>query len=91
MESIASSRQIERKTLRLTVTDLKERLIDGDIYSYSWLLMKSMWADMMTKEMELPSALEDVFQKNIMSLPMPLANYVKAIGTEIRISNIRNR
>ena len=35
LESIASSKQIERKTLRLTVTDLKERLVDGDIYSYS--------------------------------------------------------
>ena len=34
LESIASSRLIERKTLRLTVTDLKERLIDGDNYSY---------------------------------------------------------
>ena len=90
LESIASSRQTERKTLRLTVTDLKERLIDGDIYSYSLLRTKSMWADMMTKEMELPSALEDVFQKNIMDLPMPLVNEVKAIGTEIRMTNIRN-
>ena len=35
LESIASLKQIERKTLRLTVTDLKKRLIDGDIYSYS--------------------------------------------------------
>ena len=35
LESQASSKLIERKTLRLTVTDLKERLVDGDIYSYS--------------------------------------------------------
>ena len=91
LESIASSKQIERKTLRLTVTDLKERLIDGDIYSYSLLPIKSMWTDMMTKEMELPSALEDVFQKNIMSLPMPLVNEVKAKGPEIRMLNISNR
>ena len=75
----------------MTVTDLKERLIDGDIYSYLLLLTKSMWADMMTKEMELLSALKDVFQKNIMDLPMPLVNEVKAIGTEIRMTNIRNR
>ena len=31
LESIASSKRIERKTLRLTVVDLKERLVDGDI------------------------------------------------------------
>ena len=64
LESIASSKQIERKTLRLTVVDLKERLVDGDVFSYSWLPTKNIWADMMTKEMQLPSALEDVFLKN---------------------------
>ena len=74
LESIASSKQIERKTLRLTVVDLKERHVDGDIFSYSWLPTKNMWADMMTKEMELPSALENVFLENEMALPKPLMN-----------------
>ena len=37
LESIASSKQIDQKTLRLTVVDLKERLVEGDITSYSWL------------------------------------------------------
>ena len=91
LESIASSKQIERKTLRLTVVDLKERLVDGDIYSYSWLPTKNMWADMMTKEMQLPPALEDVFLKNDLDLPQPLINEVRVIGTEIRMNNIRNR
>ena len=91
LESIASSKQIERQSLRLTVTDLKERLVDGDIYSYSWLPTKSMWAGMMTKEMELLSALENVFLKNSLDLPQPLMNEVKVIGTDIRMSNIRNR
>ena len=35
LKLIASSKQIERKTLRLIVTDLKERLVEGDIESYS--------------------------------------------------------
>ena len=91
LESIASSKQIERKTLRLTVVDLKERLVDGDIFSYSWLPTKNMWADMMTKEMQLPPALEDVFLKNDLNLPQPLVNKVKAVGMEIRMINIRNR
>ena len=91
LESIASSKQIERKTLRLTVVDLKERLVDGDIFSYSWLPTKNMWADMMTKEMQLPPALEDVFLKNDFDLPQPLVNEVRAVGTEIRMNNIRNR
>ena len=41
LESIASSKQIERKTLRLTIIDLKEGLIDGDTYSYSWLPIRT--------------------------------------------------
>ena len=86
LESITSSKQIERKTLRLTIVNLKERLVDREMYSYSWLPKQSMWADMMTKEMHLPPAIEDVFE-----LPKTLVNEVKAVGTEIRMSNIRNR
>ena len=77
--------------MRLTVTDLKERLVDGYIHSYSSLPTKSMWADMMTKEMGVPVALENVILKNDIALPKPLVNEVRAIGTEIRMNNIRNR
>ena len=87
LESIASSKQIERKTLRLTVVDLKERLVDGDVYSYSWLPTKSM----ITKEIQLPSSLEKVILKNVLELLQPLVNEVRAVGTEIRMNNIRNR
>ena len=58
----------------MTVVDLKERLVDGDVNSYSWLPTKNMWADMMTKEMKLLSSLEDVISKNVMDLPKPLIN-----------------
>ena len=49
-----------------------------------------MLADVMTKEMHLSLALENVFLKNEFSLPQPLINKVKAVGTEIRMNNIRN-
>ena len=91
LESISFSKQIERKTLRLAIVDLKERLVDGDIFSYSWLPTKNLWADMMTKEMQLPPALEDVFLKNDLDLPQPLVNEVRAVGTKIQMNNIRNR
>ena len=42
LESIVSSKQIDRKTLRLMVVDLKERLIEGDITFYFWLSMDKM-------------------------------------------------
>ena len=49
LESIASSRQIERKTLRPTILDLNERLVDKDIQSYSWLPTQDMLTDFLTK------------------------------------------
>ena len=88
---IASSKHIERKTLRLTIVDLKERLVDEEVFSYSWLPTKDMWADMMTKEMQLPPALENVILKNVVDLPQPLIYEVRAVGTEIRMSNMRHR
>ena len=81
----------ERKYLRVRVTDLKERLLDGEVYSYSWLPTNSMWADMLTKEMEIPLSLEDVILRNILNLPQPLMNEIRALGTKIRMSNIQNR
>ena len=53
LESIASTRQIERKGLRMTVQEMKEKLIDGEVKSYQWLSTKEMWVDGMTKEMEM--------------------------------------
>ena len=91
LESIASSRQVERKTLRPTILDLKERLVDKDIQSYSWLPTQDMLADVLTKEMKIPQALEDVILKNEIAFSQPLENEVKAVGTEIRIVNIPNR
>ena len=50
-----------------------------------------MLADVLTKEMKIPQALGDVILKNEISLSQPLVNEVKAVGTEIRMVNIRNR
>ncbi len=40
LESIASTKQIERKGLRMTVQEMKEKLLDGEISSYQWLSTK---------------------------------------------------
>ena len=90
LESIASSKQIKRKMMRLTVTDLKERLLEGDIFSYFWLSTEDMWADVLTKEMSLTTLLEDDFLKNKLNLPRIFVNQVKAVGMEVQMHNIRN-
>ena len=76
----------------MTVKDLKNRLIEGDITSYAWLLTERMWADILTKEKGLPSDLEDVLTDNIMDIAEDTnVNEVKAVGDAVRMENIRNR
>jgi len=75
----------------LTIRDLKERLVEGDISSYSWLSTEDMWTDLLTKEMHLPQHLEDAILRNDHCLPKSQINQVKAVGTEIRMHYIRNR
>ena len=63
------------------MVNLKERLVEGDITSYSWLSTDNMWADILTKEMRLLPSLEDVILKKIMDIPKTPVNQVKALGT----------
>ena len=91
LESIASSKQVERKLLRMTIKDLKDRLLEGDVSSYSWLSTRDMMADCMTKEMKMPESLEDVLLENKLTLNKPYMNEVRNVDGEIRMMNIRNR
>ena len=50
-----------------------------------------MWADVLTKEMRIPSSLEKVLSENEMDLPNCHINKVKAVDGEVRMENIRNR
>ena len=75
----------------MTVRDLKDRLLEGEIVSYAWLPTEQMWADALTKEMKIPSGLERVLRMNEMKLPDCNINRVKAVDGEIKMENIRNR
>ena len=68
LESVASTRQILTKSLRNVVVDLKERVVRGEISSYSWIPTQHMWTDVLTTEMSLHEDLEDVLLKNEMKL-----------------------
>ena len=91
LKSVASSKQIVKKTLRPFIMDLKEILLSGEITSIAWLPTKDMWADLLTKETKLPKDLEDIFARNDMRIENAFINEVKAHGHEVRMSNIRNR
>ena len=43
LESIASTKQVERKFLSMVIQDLKKRLIDGENGLYKWIWTDSMW------------------------------------------------
>ena len=73
------------------IIDLKERLLSGEITSIAWLPTRNMWADLLTKEIKLPEALEDVLIRNVMDIEDTTINEVKAHGQEVRITNIHDR
>ena len=91
LESIASSKQVVNKSLRMAVWELKDKLLDGEVKSYAWLPTVDMWVDVLTKEMRMPGALEDVLTRNVMVLPKTNVNEVKAFDGEVRMENIWNR
>ena len=91
LESIASTKQILTKTLRNMITDLKQRLVEGEITFYTWLPTTSMWADVLTKEKKILPDLNNVFLNNEMRLGDTSVNKVVAFNQEVRMTNIGNR
>ena len=68
LDSIASTKQVEQRLLRNTMTDLKQKLLDKSVTSFSWIETKAMTADVLTKdggdiENILEVVRENVFRK----------------------------
>ncbi len=91
LESIASTKQVERKGLRMTITELKEKLLEGEVKSYQWLSTKEMWADGLTKEMEMAEGLRNVLRNGRCEMVKKEVNKVVCENGEIKMLNIRNR
>ena len=56
-ENNVGGNKAKRASLYSDFGDLDVTFVDEDLYSYSWLPTQNMWADMMTKEMQLPPSL----------------------------------
>ena len=91
LESIASTKQIERKGLRMTVQEMKEKLRDGEIKSYQWVSTKQMWADGLTKEIEMADGLRELLKTGRCEIVKEEVNKVVCEKEEIKMLNIRNR
>lgn len=87
LESIGSTKQVEERLLRNTITDLKEKLEDNSVDSYSWLDTKDMTADILTKECKDDPEVHNIFLRNIFCQAKNKNNIVSCVDGEIRISN----
>ena len=75
----------------MTVKDLKDRLLQGEVTSYSWLPTKEMMADCLTKEMKMPESMESVLLGEGLVLKEPFLNEILNVDGKLRMRNIRNR
>ena len=75
----------------MTVQEMKEKLIEGEIVSYQCLSTKEMWADGLTKEMEMAEGLRNLLKKGKCMIAGQKINKVVCQNEEIRMLNIRNR
>ena len=48
------------KQLRMTVREMKDKCLEGEVTSYAWLGTKEMLADCITKERKMPITMEEV-------------------------------
>merc|ERR1712121_594139 len=76
---------------RMTVQELKEKLKTGEVQSYQWIATKEMWADGLTKEMEMADGLRRLLKDGVCDLKNEELNKVVCESEEIRMLNIRNR
>ena len=75
----------------MTVQEMKERLIKGDVKSYQWIPTKEMWSDGLTKEMEMAEGLRKLLKTGNCEIKKEELNKVVCESDEIKMVNIRNR
>ena len=87
LDSVASSKQVEKKMMRLVIADMKERLIDGSVGSYRWIETKRMVADLLTKEKLDTVDMDDIIFKNVYDGIKTEKNKVVFNGLEVKMEN----
>lgn len=91
LESIASTKQVDRKIMRNTVAALKEYLSNDEISSYSWLSTEMMVADMLTKEKRNDKVWSSILIDGKLDSVKNKNNIVFYDGQEFKIENIAGK
>ena len=89
LESIASSKQVERKLLRNAVADLKEKLVQNEVESYSWLDTKDMIADILTKECKENEEIVNILIRGKLRIAFNEDNLVHFENEEFKLENVK--
>ena len=87
LESISSTKQVEERLLRNTLTDMKEKLEDTSVESYSWLRTKEMIADILTKECKDNPEIHKILLENKFCYARNTKNLVSCVNGEINMRN----
>ena len=87
LESIASTHQVERRLMRSSIADLKQKLEDKDVQSYCWMEDSDMVADILTKEMKDKWGLNEVMHENRLRCIKKEENIVTEEAGEFLIRN----
>ena len=64
LESIASTHQVQRRLMRASIADLKQKLEEKEVESYGWLQDEDMVADILTKEMKDKFGVSGILRDN---------------------------
>ena len=91
LESIASTKQVDRKQLRGMVSEMKDKLTDGEITSYQWVSTKDIWADELTKERPMSEGVRNLLKKGTCNMGQKEENKVINQNGEVKMINERNR
>ena len=87
LDTIASTKQVEQRLLRNTVTDLKLKLESRMVTGYSWVDTKSMTADVLTKEGVYFENILEVIRENMFRVAHSQKNLVVFRNGEIFMTN----
>ena len=91
LESIASCHQVERRTMRADIADLKQRLEFKEVDKYCWIQDERMIADILTKEKKEKIGLDDVMKENVLDIAHSEDNCVTYANGEFDISGRKLR
>ena len=80
---------MERKLLRNAVADLKEKFVQKEVESYSWLDTKDMIADILTKECKENEEIVDILIRGKLRIAFNEDNLVHFENEEFKLENVK--